>query len=323
VTAAVAFAAQWPLFYLAPVLTVFLLAHPPPEPPVRATGHLGAAILVSTALGLVFAHLLLPYPLVHVVLLALALLHIYYRAHLGSVRVHTLLALIAILLLPMMTLKYQDLASGVMLALSFLGSTLLAALAFLAATMLLPDPKEYDITTQDTHQPVMAPRTAMTAAIRSTLVLLPVAVLFLGKSWANELLVLVFVAILSLLPDTDRSQVEASKFLIANLIGAAAAFLFYWLMVAAPEFHFFVVLMSLTALAFSVMIFSTGALARYMVPACVALMVLIAGSMVEHTGYMDNIVLRIVFIGMAALYVVIARALLDRLFVGSPESASR
>ena len=35
-TAAVAFALQWPLFYLAPVLTVFLLAHPSPGTPGQA-----------------------------------------------------------------------------------------------------------------------------------------------------------------------------------------------------------------------------------------------------------------------------------------------
>jgi hypothetical protein len=296
---------------------VFLLAHPPPGPLLRATLHLGAAILVSTALGLVFAHLLLPYALVHVVLLALTLLHIYYRAHLGCVRVHALLALVAILLLPMMTLKYQDLASGLALTLGFLYSSGLAAFAFIAVTMLLPDPEGYDIAAQDSHHPVMAPRTAMTAAVKSTLVVLPVALLFLSKSWANELLILIFVAILSLSPDTTSSLAEGSKFAIANLIGAAAAFLFYWLMIAVPEYHFFIVLMLLTTLTFGAMIFANGSLTRYMMPASIAVVVLIAGSMVDHIGYMDNIVLRIVFIGIAALYMLFALAFLDLFFQGS------
>lgn len=311
-TAAVAFALQWPLFYLAPVLTVFLLAHPSPGTPGQAALQLCAAILVSAVLGLVFAHVLLPYPLVYVVLLALALLHIYYWVNLGGVRIHALLALIAILLLPMMTLKYRDLASAVALTVGFLCSAGLAALAFIAATILIKDATSGDKAAPYRHKPPPVTRTAMTAAVKSTLVVLPVAVLFLGKSWANELLILMFVAILSLLPDPTSSLGEGSKFIIANLIGAVAAFLFYWLLVAVPEYHFFVVLLLLTTLAFGAMIFGNGSLARYMMPACIAVLVLIAGSMAEHTGYMDNIVIRIIFIVMAAIYVVTVLVLLDQ-----------
>lgn len=316
VAAAVAFAFQWPLFFLAPALTVFLLAHPPPGPPGHAAWRLGIAILVSFALGLVFAHILLPYPLVYVTFLSLALLRINYWVHLGGVRTHALLALIAILLLPMMTLKHQNLASGMLLSLSFLASTGLAALAFLAATVLVPDPAGCNTMLHSSHSKPADPYAAKIAAIKSTLVLLPITVLFLSRGWASELLILIFVAIFSLSPQAASSRAEGSKFVTANLIGGAATLLFYWLMVAVPEYHFFVVLMMLATLAFGSMIFSPGPLGGFMMPACIALMVLIGGSMTEHTGYMDNILIRIVFISLAAIYVVFALAVWDRVIAG-------
>jgi len=90
--------------------------------------------------------------------------------------------------------------------------------------------------------------------------------------------------------------------------------LFYWLMVAVPEFHFFIVLMFLATLAFGRLIFSPGALGGFMMPACIAFMVLIGGSMTEHVSYMDNILIRIAFISLAAIYVVSALAVWDRVF---------
>jgi hypothetical protein len=316
VAAAVSFAFQWPLFFLAPALTVFLLAHPPPGSPGQAAWRLGVATLVSFALGLVFSHILLPYPLVYVTFLALALLRINYWVHLGGVRTHALLVLIAILLLPMMTLKYKNLASGMLLSLSFLASTGLATLAFLAATVLVPDPVGRGSELKSTHFTPRDPNEAKIAAIKSTLVVLPITVLFLSRGWESELLILIFVAIFSLSPQVDSSLAEGSKFVKANLIGGAATFLFYWLMVAVPEYHFFVVLMLLATLAFGSMIFSPGPLGGFMMPACIALMVLIGGSMTEHTGYMDNILIRIVFISLAAIYVVFALAVWERVIAG-------
>jgi len=315
--AAVAFAIQWPLFFLAPAVTVFLLAHPPPGPPAHAAWRLGMAILMSFALGLGFAHILLPYPLVYVAFLSLALLRINYWVHMGGVRIHALLVLVAILLLPMMTLKSQNLASGMPLSLSYVASTGVAALSFLAATILVPDPVSRDTEIPPNNSTLIDPHVAKTAAIKSTLVLLPMSVLFLSKDWASELLIPIFVAIFSLSPQVASSRAVGSTFVKANLIGGAATFLFYWLMVAAPEYHFFILLMLLATLAFGSMIFSPGALGVFMMPACIALMVLIGGSMTEHAGYMGNILIRIAFISLAAIYVVTALAVWDRVFAGA------
>jgi hypothetical protein len=203
------------------------------------------------------------------------------------------------------------------LSVNFLASTGLAAFAFLAASILVPDPAGCDTVPHSNHSGPIDPYAAETAAIKSTLVLLPIAVLFLSKGWANELLILIFVAIFSLSPQAASSRAEGSKFVKANLIGGAATFVFYWLMVAVPHYHFFVVLMLLTTLTFGSMIFSPGAFSGFIMPACIALTVLIGGSTTEHSGYMDNILIRIVFISLAALYVVWALAVWDRVFAGA------
>lgn len=190
----------------------------------------------------------------------------------------------------------------------------LAVFAFLVVTIAVPNPTGCDSKLQASRSRVADPNIAKIAAIKSTLVLLPVTVLFLSNGWASELLILIFVAIFSLSPEVAGSHAESSKFVKANLIGGVATFLFYWLIVAVPEYHFFIVLMFLTTLAFGSMIFSVGSLSGYMMPACIGLMVLIGGSMVEHAGYMDNILIRIVYISLAAIYVVSALVLLDWLF---------
>jgi hypothetical protein len=159
--------------------------------------------------------------------------------------------------------------------------------------------------------------------LKSTLVVLPVAVLFLGMNWVSELLVVVFVAILSLSPEVTQGRAHGSKFLIANLIGGGVTVVFYLLIVAVPEYAFFVTLMFLTLLAFGSAIFAGGALANHMPPACAALLVLIGASMTEHAHFIDKPFFRIVFIGLAALYVVSALLVLDRVFAGDIGSAGR
>jgi hypothetical protein len=129
--------------------------------------------------------------------------------------------------------------------------------------------------------------------------------------------VLIFLAIISLSPEASKGRTKGFSKLTANLIGAAATVVFYLLIVAVPEYEFFVTLMLLTTLVFGNATFTGGPLAKYMPSACIALLVLIGASMTEHTHFIDQPFLRIVFIGLAMLYVVSALAVLDRLFVPS------
>jgi hypothetical protein len=314
--ASIAFAVRWPLFYLAPVLTAFFLALPAPAQPIHEAGRLLVAVLVAFVLGLVFSHLLLPYPLVHITLLGLTFFRIYYWVNRDGTPMFAVLSLVAVMILPMMSLNQATLAHGFLLSLYFVLSAGLAVFTFLIAHAIVPEPGKPPTGSSATSRPLGYSRTAAVAALKSTLVVLPVAVLFLGMNWVSELLVVVFVAILSLSSEVTHGRAHSSRFLTANLIGGGVTVVFYFLIVAVPEYAFFVTLMFLTMLAFGSAIFSGGALANYMPPACIALLVLIGASMTEHGHFIDKPFLRVIFITLAALYVVSALVVLDQIFSG-------
>lgn len=81
---AVAFAIQWPLFFLTPVFAAFFLSLPLPSPSFGQGLELIGHILLAFLLGLVFTLFLLPYPLVYALILGLVLFHIYYLANRGG-----------------------------------------------------------------------------------------------------------------------------------------------------------------------------------------------------------------------------------------------
>jgi hypothetical protein len=281
------------------------------------------AVLVAFVLGLVFSHFLLPYPLVYIPLLGLMFFRLYYWVNRGGTPMFALISLVAVMILPMMSLNLESLAHGFLLNFYFVVSAGLAVCMFLIAQLMVPEPGKPPAGSSGPSRPPGFSCSAALAALKSTLVVLPVAVLFLGMNWVSELLVVVFVAILSLSSEAIHGRAHASKFLRANLIGGAATLVFYLLLVAVPVYAFFVTLMFLTTLSFGRAIFAGGPLAKYMPPACIALLVLIGASMTEHAHFIDKPFIRIVFIGLAALYVVSALTLLDRVFVGDFGSADR
>lgn len=316
---AIAFSLRWPLFHLAPVFTAFFLAQQAPVQPAREAGRLFTAILVAYVVGLVFSHLLLPYPLVYITLLGLTLYRIYYWVNRGGTSMLALLPLAAVMILPMISLNQGTLAHGFLLSLYFVVSAGLAVFIFLIAHTIVPDPVGARAEPSALLQPFGSSRPDAIAALKSTVVVLPVATLFMAMNWVSELSIIVFVAILSLSSEAIHGRTHGSKLLTANLIGGSVTVVFYLLIVAVPEFEFFVALTFLTMLAFGSAIFSQGPQAKYAPPACLALLILIGASMTEHAHFIDKPVMRVVFISLAALYVVVTLALLDRVLLSSEQ----
>ena len=313
VCVAVAFALRWPLFHLAPILTAFFLAIPTPVHAGDETWRLSAAAIVAVLLGLVFSHLLLPYPLVYLTLLGLTLFHLYYWVNRGVAPTHALLPLVTVIVLPMLSTGQQTLAYGFMLSFYFAVSATLSISIFLIAHAVMPDSDlrgnpPTDTRVHDYSKPAAA------AALKSTIVVLPATVLFLHMNWASEVLVVVFVGILCLSSETSHGQQHGSKLVKANLIGVCLAVVFYLLIIAVPKYEFFVVLTFVTMLAFGERIFSRSPLAVYMPAASIALLALIGSSMTAHAHFADKPLTRVLYIGLAALYVIVALMALDRVW---------
>ena len=164
---------------------------------------------------------------------------------------------------------------------------------------------------------------AASAALKSTLVVLPIAVLFIAMEWTEEILVMVFAAIFSLSPEISKGKIAALNSLTSTLIGGLSALVFYWLIVAIPEFHFFVALMLLTALLFGQGIFSGNSMAKYLSSAFVAIIVLVSGSMGEGADITEKFVMRVLLISAAAVYIVAALSVLEHFLFVTPARAEQ
>jgi uncharacterized membrane protein YccC len=319
--AAIAFGIEWSLYVLTPVFTAFFLSLPLPAPTARQILDNILYVLAAMALGIVFTHHLLPYPMIYVLALGLLLFHIYYLANRGGPIFLVLLCLIAVLILPMLLQTHE--AVPVAFVLYFALSSLLAILLFWLAHMIFPDPPSGQSLTGTGYGGFHRgySREAALTALKSTIAILPLATLYIALRLTDEILVMVFAAIFSLSPQLSKGTAAALKSLTSTLIGGLAALLFYLLIVAVPEYHFFIALMLLTTLLFGAGVFSDKPLAKYLPSALIALLILVSSSTGEGADFTSKFVIRVVLISAAALYVVAILSVLDHFWQRKTQKA--
>lgn len=311
-TVALAFGIEWPLSFLTPVLTSVLLAMPIPGPSPRDVLMNIIYVAGSFALGSFYTLAFLPFPGVYAIMLAVALFHIYYLLNRGSSFMLVLMMLLAVLILPMLSIKHNALAAG--FSDGFVLSGIVFVLAVWLSHQLFPDTPD---------APPMPARPALQsgfsaaaaeAALKSTLVVWPVVILFVVAEWTGQILVMVFIAIFSLSPQLSKGRQAGLNSLASTFIGGMVALVVYGILVAVPEFYFLVLLMAVTSLFFAQRIFSNNTFAKYLPSAFTTLLVLISSSMGEDASFSSNFFTRIVYIGLATVYVVFALQLLESLW---------
>ena len=316
IATALAFAIAWPLSFLFPVLSAVFLALPLPKLSLRQGLRNMRDTLFAFGVGYVFALFILPYPVIYVPLLALALFHTYYHLNRGGSLWLVLMLLICLLIMPMLAGLSEGLAIGVVSGL-VVSSWLTICLLWLAHYIVPDAPADpvHSVMPQKTKKATgyqsaySAP--AATFALKSTLVALPIAIVFIANNWTSQLLVMVFAAIFTLSPNLDKGIEAGMNSIKSTLIGGGVAFFIYWLLVAVPEYHFLILLMFLASLGFGVAINSARPISKYLPSAMVAMIILVNSSLAEGANFTENFVLRILFISMAAVYVVVALKVLD------------
>ncbi|MEE8079091.1 MAG: hypothetical protein V3T18_08850, partial [Pseudomonadales bacterium] len=243
----------------------------------------------------------------------LVLFHIYYLVNRGGAAFFAIMLLIAVLLLPMLAQQADLLADGI--ATAFMGFGAFAIGIQWLAHGILPDPP-------DSHQGARRRRgfqpgysaAAAHNAMKSTLVVLPVAILFIAAHWSSQALVIIFIAIYSVAPVLRISKQDTFYKFLANVLGGCAALVFYWLLVAVPEYYFLIALSLLSALVFGSVMFSDKATAPYYSSAFSTLLVLISTSMGEGADFGANFWIRVGLVALAGLYVVGALSVLEHVW---------
>ena len=308
IAAALAFAIEWPLSFLFPVLSAVFLALPMPKPSLQQGLRNARDTLFAFGVGFIFSQFILPFPIIYVPMLALALFHTYYHLNRGGSFWLVLMLLLCLLLMPVLTGVHEMLAIGVVQGL--VGSSWLTIGLLWLAHYLVPDAPVSAAVSQNAKKPAgyqpgfSAP--AAEAALKSTMVVLPLAVMFIANNWSGQILVMVFAAVFTLSPDLDKGRAAGMNSIKSTLIGGGAACVVYWLLVAVPEYHFLILLMFFASLSFGAAINSGSALARYLPSAMVAMIILVNSSLEEGASFSEALFLRILFISLAAIYVVTA-----------------
>jgi hypothetical protein len=150
------------------------------------------------------------------------------------------------------------------------------------------------------------------SALTKSMVVIPVVVMFFVFNWSGSMLVLFFIAILSMNPASANRKTSFAM-ILANLGGGLAAIVVFNLLTAATSFIYSGILTLLVGLLFAKGLFNHKPAAPLFGMAF-STFLLILGNVISLAGEAGDIVwARIFEIGVAMLYMVIAFRLIDRM----------
>jgi hypothetical protein len=314
---AVAMGINWQLSFLLPVLLLSFLASPAPRPSLKAGFTFIAIIAFSCLAGLMLGKYLISYPLVYIPFTGLVLLRLFYVKASGKAPLLMTWLLIALLVIPMIIISSPAIARMVAGGI-LLGAILTICLIWLAHGLI---PDRDDVGRQSGKNEAAAAVTPPapsrserfhTAAI-STLVVLPLFVLFYSFQMISSILILIFVALLSSQPGFATNFKVGGALVIGNAIGGAAAIVFYELLVMVPEFSFLIMLTLLAGLVFGDRVFSDKPTAKLYGMAYSTLLLVIGSVTSGGSGEAGSMVYtRVAQIIIAVVYVVMAFGVADR-----------
>lgn len=312
-----AYGINWPLAFLLPIFSCMLLALPFPKPSLQASLKNMLNTLKAFALGLLFSLFFLQYPIAYMLMLGLALFHIYYYLNRGGSFWLTLMSLIAILILPMIANSNEGLAIG--FSAGFVYSSWLTIAMIWLMHFIFPDPQFTAFPTPPGFQKKYS-KVAAQFALKSTLVTFPIAALCISFVLTDYLLVMVFAAMFILKPELSAGIDAGKNSMISTLLGGAYAWIFYWLMVAVPEYHFYLILLLMTTLFFARNIFSTKTTAKYYSSALIAMLVVFNSSVAAGADFNAILFNRIFLISGAIAYIVVMLKVLEHFGIANTEA---
>jgi len=311
---AVAMAGGWLLCFIVPVLSLSFLANPAARPTLRTSAAFVSVVAVTCLLGLWLGRYLIPYPLVYVPFSGLLLFLIFYAEKRGQSPLLITFLLIAVLVIPLLSMQAEGLANLVAAGILF------GAVVTLAVTSLVywvfPEPlvpRETSQAAKPSKAPALTPAESFRSATLSTFVVLPLMLLFYMFERTGSLLILIFVAMLSQQPAFAKSFNIGKGLIVGNVIGGATALVMYELLVLYPSFLFMVLLTLLAGLVFGTRVFS-GKPSGALYGMAYSTLLLVIGSVTTTTGDAGaKVYTRVFQIILAVSYVVVAFGLLDRL----------
>ena len=312
---AVAMGFDWILAFLLPVLSLSFLA--PGKKPLGLGGGLifVGSVALACSLGLLLAYFFLSNPPIHILITFLLLFHIFYtRSPIFTSYVKVWL-LVAILVIPNIALQSHELATIV--AMNLIVDAVCAVFLIWFIFLLFPENQQTVAQPEKNHA---APKAAPTmkerfaTAFTSVLVVMPIYLVFYFATVSNALVVLVFIAILSMQPAFAKDFRVGKALIIGNTVGGLAALVAFEILTVVPEYGYLLLLVLLGGLVFGQYVFGKGPGAPVYGMAFSTFLLIIGsvtGSSGEDAG--GKVWWRVLQIMIAVIYVVSAFGLIEKL----------
>lgn len=249
----------WSISYIAPIITLVLLAMPMPRPKLKFFVIVVIAILVSLIFGFAFLPLLLHQTIVGVLLLSLALFHSFYFVTRGGVAAVGTLATIGLAL----TVAVGSVSVDALIAVAagLMVGVIVGAFVALLSHMLVADPIETSAqkaAAAEKDKPAPIPLSvARRNAMRSLFIVLPITLWFLvSVSSASNMAVMIKVAAMGQEAANQNARGAAKSLVMSTAIGGVAAIIAWNVLSIWPSLTMYTLLIALAGLFFGQRIFA-------------------------------------------------------------------
>ena len=256
-------AVAWDMSFIAPVITMFLLALPFPVPTLKAGIGFVAALTLSLLAGMVLLPPLLNQPLVGVLLLILALYWSFYFTAKGGSAVLGTFATMGIAVSAAVGTVSLDAVLIIVGGLSF--GALVGVLFVWVAHAILPDSMADMPDAPAPEKPAETPApdlsVARWSAFRSTMIVLPIALWFLFSSASAAYVpVMIKVASMGQQATNDAARLAGRSLVMSTIIGGAGAIVGWEILSIAPTLAVYTLVIALGALLMGARIFQGRAM---------------------------------------------------------------
>ena len=246
----------YPLSYLTTVLALGYIAPGVKPVSIKQGVSFILILMVINLITFMFSSYFKDYPLVFMPILCLGILWLYYSNKLQSTV--KLFALISLLVIPLISLEPQGVSGfvAVNLIMNAFMAIFLTKLVFLVFPWSLAD--ELFVKSKNNIDSSEIDRFLYSRNI--FFILLPVLLLFFIFKLSGGLLILIFIAILSMNPALANAKVGA-VLIVANLLGGVFAILAFQLLTIVPLLVFMLLLTLIVGFLFGSKLFSKNKLA--------------------------------------------------------------
>ena len=303
---------NWELSFLLPVLGLDFLSPGKSRPTLYEGLRFLFTISLASLVGLFFSYFFLSVPFIHILITFLLLLHVFYTNSRFFGPMIKVWLIIAVLLIPNIGLLSLDLAETI--AISLVINAVLAILVVWFTYTIFPAVPKAKVTA--TTQPQKANPGKFQRfeyAITNTLIIMPVYLVFYYYEMSSYILILIFIALLSMQPAFAKDFKGGIALIMANLIGGLLAISSYEVLTVVPVFSYFLLIVLLCGLYLGFNAFSEKKTARLFAMAFSTYLLIICS--VTGFGTIDagtKLWSRIFQIMIAVIYVVTAFGLVHR-----------